>query len=66
MTKVDKAWIQGYICALTTLLRLEGLVTPEIRELWRSAGIDFNILSEANIDEYDMNILNTHKINLLK
>lgn len=66
-TEKDR-FMQGYVCALATLLKMEGYVSTEIRELF-SAGIgNMNLkqLKEAGTDEHDIQVLSEHWSNLSK
>lgn len=61
--KHSGSFMQGYICAVTELIRLEGCVTTAVRELWAVGGYS---LKECNhpgneIDIHDLTMLNKFK-----
>lgn len=57
-----KFWIRGYACAVATLIRMDGLVTSQARELYRS-GIPSN-LSQLSVrelvDDNDWGVIETN------
>lgn len=59
-------FMKGYVCAIATLLRIDGVVQASTRELF-SAGVG-NItikgLEEIGIDQYDLEILQEHWVSL--
>jgi hypothetical protein len=58
---VALGWTQGFTCAVAILLRLEGMVTTQVKELYRMGGCKFNDFEHYNIDPNDIEILNQYK-----
>lgn len=55
----DKAFTQGYICALTTMIRSHGLETP-IVDTWRCNKLTKAELILYKIDPTDIEVLEEH------
>lgn len=57
----SKAWfIQGYACAVATLIRLNGFNDTNSDELFRAGIGSIAECKKANVDEYDLEILQKH------
>lgn len=50
----DRAWTQGYFCAVACLLRESGIVTEEVRSLFAQGG------SPVQADAYDIAVFTEH------
>lgn len=64
-TKNDR-FIQGYVCAVCCMIELDGEVGTRTREMY-SAGIGqltYSALKKRGVDEYDLNILQEHWLEL--
>lgn len=55
----DKAWFQGYACALGTLQRMDGSesLTTEVRQLRDAGGLTHQVADDAEVDPYDIEVL---------
>ena len=53
-------FIQGYACAVATLIRLNGGITTDVKELFK-AGLNMAMLYDAEIDEEDMFVFEIYK-----
>ena len=58
-------FIQGYACAVATLLRLHGCVTTDVEELFHSC-LSINILKASGIDDNDMQLFEEYRSELEK
>ena len=54
----------GYACAVTTLLRLDGCVSTNVKELFRAGGWSVKELERAGIDYIDLDLLKEHQAEL--
>lgn len=56
--RVSKDWfIQGYACAVATLIRMDGCDSTQSRELFKAGIGSLSACKAANVDAYDMEIL---------
>jgi hypothetical protein len=56
LTDWDKAFIQGYICAVVVNIVNHGMCT-EVADLWKPQKMSIKELREAGVDEYDISVL---------
>jgi hypothetical protein len=56
--KMDK-WIQGYACAVATMIVGHGISTP-VEEVFKAGLGSIKTCIAAGVDEYDLNILKQH------
>lgn len=55
--KCDDKWLQGYVCAITILIKLEGCVTANIKELIKAGGVSIDLCRKAGCSQEDIHIL---------
>jgi len=56
ITKWDKAFVQGYICACSTLIQKHGIST-EVEDCLKGVDINIETLKAHDVDEYDLNVI---------
>ena len=52
---------KGYSCAVATLIRLDGSVSTNARELFRAGGWSIEELMKIRIDFTDLDLLKQHR-----
>jgi hypothetical protein len=58
-TKFEKTFNQGYICAITTMIKSHGINTP-IVDAWNCNALTKEQLVTFEIDESDVEVLELH------
>jgi hypothetical protein len=53
----NNRFAQGFLCAVVSLIRMNGEVDTRTRELFQSGGYKFDDLESYGIDKYDLNLL---------
>ena len=61
-----KEFARGYSCAVASLIRLEGCVDTNAKELFRAGGWSVDELDKAGIDRDDLGLFKTYRIELEK
>lgn len=65
VNKVDE-FARGYSCAVASLIRLEGCVDTNAKDLFRAGGWSINELDKAGIDRNDLNLFKKYRADLEK
>lgn len=56
----ENSFIQGYACAVATLISLNDCITTDAKELFK-AGLNMAMLYDAEIDEEDIRVFKKYK-----
>lgn len=65
--EVAIGFTQGYVCAVCTLIRMEGCITTQSFELWQCGGLkNIEDIELYGIDEYDAEIIYQYQSELFK
>jgi len=63
--EVSIGFTQGFVCAVCTLIRMEGHVTQSALDLWKSGGLKkISDIEQYNIDESDVEIIKEYQSDL--
>jgi hypothetical protein len=57
---------RGYSCAVATLIRLEGCISTDVKELYRAGGWSVDELDKAGIDRIDLDLFKKYQHELEK
>lgn len=60
---MSNEFLRGYICAVVNLIKIEGEVTTQVKELFKAGIGEFSYVKLKGIDipDYDMHTLMEHK-----